>query len=62
VFPVRYELTPYVLFKRNSVFEGITLFREIIAVYCENHKNCIKSLRRKRAEFLNVNLGGTVEG
>jgi hypothetical protein len=34
------------------------LFREIIAVYCENHTEHINTLCGQNAEFLKVNPGG----
>jgi hypothetical protein len=34
------------------------LFREIIAVYSENHTKPINTLRGQNAELLNVKVGG----
>jgi hypothetical protein len=37
----------------------LMLFREIIAVYCENHTEHTNTLCRQNAEFSNVEAGGT---
>jgi uracil DNA glycosylase len=36
----------------------LMLFREIIAVYFENHTETINTIRGQNAELLNVNVGG----
>jgi hypothetical protein len=35
------------------------LFRETVAVYCENHTEHVNTLRGQNAEFYNVEAGGT---
>jgi hypothetical protein len=35
------------------------LFRETVAVYCENHTEHINTLCEQNAEFYYVNAGGT---
>jgi hypothetical protein len=35
------------------------LFRERVAVYCENHKGHTNTLRGQNAEFMGVKAGGT---
>jgi hypothetical protein len=35
------------------------LFRETVAVYCENHTEHINTLCGQNAEFLDVKAGGT---
>jgi hypothetical protein len=35
------------------------MFRKVIAVYYENHKELIITMREKNAEFLNVKTCGT---
>jgi hypothetical protein len=37
----------------------LTLFREIIAVYTENHTKSINTLYGQNAEFLNLKAGGS---
>jgi hypothetical protein len=37
----------------------LILFREIITVYSENHKQPINTLCGQNAEILNVEVGGT---
>jgi hypothetical protein len=37
----------------------LTLFKEIIAVYCKNHMKRINTLCGQNAELLNVKPGGT---
>jgi hypothetical protein len=37
----------------------LTLFRETVAVYCENHTDHINTLCGQNAEYFNVNAGGT---
>jgi hypothetical protein len=37
----------------------LMLFREIIAVYCENHMEHINALCGQNSEFFNVKSGGT---
>jgi hypothetical protein len=38
---------------------SLMLFREIIAVYCENHVGHINTLCGQNAEIFNVKAGGT---
>jgi hypothetical protein len=73
VFPVRYGLNFYVLYRRNSVFKGLQethyvsatkpnrlmLFRKTVAVYCENHTEHTNTLRGQNVEFWYVKAGGT---
>jgi hypothetical protein len=33
VFPVRYELNPYILFRRYSVFEGLIMLNAFLAAF-----------------------------
>lgn len=61
MFPVKYELNLYLLFRRISVFEGRMLFREIITDDSENHTNHIKTLRRKHVGFLRLTPAAHVD-
>jgi hypothetical protein len=51
MFPVRYELNFYILFRRNSVFKGLILFVGIIAIYSENHTKPVNTQCEQTAEF-----------
>jgi hypothetical protein len=35
------------------------LFKEIIAIYSENHMKCINTIRMQNAELIFIEMGGT---
>jgi hypothetical protein len=54
VFPVRYRLNFYILFRRNSVFQELMLCKEIIAVFFfyEDHTNHIRTVREQMQSLI----------
>jgi hypothetical protein len=42
-----------------TTINWLTLFREIIAIYCENYTKPVNTLRGQNAEVVNVKVSGT---
>jgi hypothetical protein len=53
VFPARYELNSYIVFRKRLVSKRLIVFKEIVAVTCENSKY-LNALCKQNAEFQNV--------